>query len=58
MNSRLLKEIEDKRFIMVQTVLHDGISSEKAIRYSQELDVLINQYLHMYRIQEGSCSPQ
>ena len=58
MNSRLLKEIEDKRIIMVQTVLHDGVSSEQAIRHSQELDVLINQYLHIYRIQEDSLHPQ
>lgn len=52
MNGRLLKEIEDKRMIMMQAVINNGINSREAIQKSQELDVLINQHLHYLQLKD------
>jgi hypothetical protein len=40
----LLKEIDEKREIMISTALATGFTSKETVTCSQELDVLINRY--------------
>ncbi|MFP7295919.1 aspartyl-phosphate phosphatase Spo0E family protein [Neobacillus niacini] len=42
--SEMLKEIKSKRALMINCANTKGFTSEETIRYSQELDVLINEY--------------
>lgn len=56
MKSRLLHEIESKRRNMMEAVCIYGISSAEAIRQSQELDHLINQYHRLQHQQTGNVA--
>ncbi|MDP4087171.1 MAG: aspartyl-phosphate phosphatase Spo0E family protein [Bacillota bacterium] len=40
----LLDLIENKRAELIQAAITNGLSSSVAIRYSQELDKLLNEY--------------
>ncbi|CRK80350.1 aspartyl-phosphate phosphatase Spo0E family protein [Neobacillus massiliamazoniensis] len=40
--------IENKRAELIQVAINKGLSSSDAIRYSQELDHLINEYNRIY----------
>jgi uncharacterized protein YoaH (UPF0181 family) len=40
----LLTLIEQKRTELIQVAMKSGLSSAAAIRYSQELDALLNEY--------------
>ncbi|MFE4521145.1 Spo0E family sporulation regulatory protein-aspartic acid phosphatase [Cytobacillus firmus] len=40
----LLTLIEQKRTELIQVAMKSGLSSAVAIRYSQELDALLNEY--------------
>ncbi|TFE03393.1 MULTISPECIES: aspartyl-phosphate phosphatase Spo0E family protein [Jeotgalibacillus] len=42
--SKLLEEIEKKRQILIYTAAKEGLSSPRAVKYSQELDELLNQF--------------
>ena len=44
----MLKEIKDKRELMINCANIYGFTNEETIRYSQELDELINQYQRDY----------
>ncbi len=48
LKEELLSLIEQKRHEMAQIVLSYGLSSALAIRYSQELDSLLNAYNNTY----------
>lgn len=39
---RLQKSIEEKRQLMIESAKKWGTNSKKTIRYSQELDILLN----------------
>jgi hypothetical protein len=41
----MLKLIEKKRAELIDIVLKNGINSTISIQYSQELDILLNQYI-------------
>ncbi|WP_026580793.1 aspartyl-phosphate phosphatase Spo0E family protein [Bacillus sp. J33] len=41
MNELLKQEIEKTRLLMIESIKHNGLSHEKTIQLSQELDVLI-----------------
>lgn len=40
----MLKVIEKKRTELIDIVLKNGINSNESIKYSQELDLLLNEY--------------
>ena len=44
----LLKEIEKMRQVLIYVVANEGLSSQVAIQYSQELDHLLNLYDRLY----------
>lgn len=44
----LLSLIEKKRAELIQVASQNGLSSSVAIRYSQELDHLLNEYNRIY----------
>jgi hypothetical protein len=44
----LIALIEKKRAELIQIAVTNGLSSSIAVRYSQELDYLINEYNRMY----------
>jgi hypothetical protein len=44
----LLAVIELKRAELIQAAISNGLSSSIAIRYSQELDHLLNEYQRFY----------
>ncbi|MFB1081006.1 Spo0E family sporulation regulatory protein-aspartic acid phosphatase [Jeotgalibacillus sp. JSM ZJ347] len=48
---KLLEAIEDKRQVLIRTAAKEGLSSPSAVRYSQELDDLLNEFekIHTYR---------
>ncbi|PPA71959.1 aspartyl-phosphate phosphatase Spo0E family protein [Jeotgalibacillus proteolyticus] len=50
---RLLKQIEEKRQMLIYVVSREGLTSSSAIQYSQELDDLLNRYDRLY----SNCSP-
>ncbi|WP_307847656.1 aspartyl-phosphate phosphatase Spo0E family protein [Metabacillus bambusae] len=41
----MLKLIEEKRAELIDIVLKNGINSTISIQFSQELDILLNQYI-------------
>ncbi|MEH7345995.1 aspartyl-phosphate phosphatase Spo0E family protein [Bacillus sp. JJ1532] len=43
-NKDLLNLIEQKRIELIQVAMKNGLASSTAIRYSQELDLLLNEY--------------
>ena len=43
-NQKLLEQIERKRAELVAIVSQNGLSSQITIKYSQELDNLLNKY--------------
>ena len=45
-------EINKKRALMIDSARINGYTNEKTLRYSQELDVLIYQYLVFFRKKE------
>ncbi|MEH7335277.1 aspartyl-phosphate phosphatase Spo0E family protein [Neobacillus drentensis] len=44
----LVNLIEKKRAELIQVAITNGLTSSVAIRYSQELDNLLNEYNRMY----------
>jgi hypothetical protein len=44
----LIALIEKKRAELIQIAISNGLSSSVAIRYSQELDHLLNEYNRIY----------
>jgi len=44
----LISLIEKKRAELIQVAVTNGLTSSIAIRYSQELDHLLNEYNRMY----------
>ncbi|MCM2533296.1 aspartyl-phosphate phosphatase Spo0E family protein [Neobacillus pocheonensis] len=44
----LITLIEKKRAELIQVAITNGLSSSVAIRYSQELDNLLNEYNRIY----------
>ncbi|MDQ0273272.1 aspartyl-phosphate phosphatase Spo0E family protein [Cytobacillus purgationiresistens] len=44
----LLILIEQKRIELIQIAMRNGLNSTAAIKYSQELDVLLNEYNRMF----------
>jgi hypothetical protein len=44
----LITLIEKKRAELIQVAITNGLSSSVAIRYSQELDHLLNEYNRMF----------
>jgi len=44
----LIALIEKKRAELIQVAIANGLSSSVAIRYSQELDHLLNEYNRIY----------
>jgi len=44
----MLEEIKVKREMMIQCANTLGYTSEETIKYSQELDILINEYQKMF----------
>lgn len=52
----LLHLIESKRTELTQIVSSYGLSSSLAIRYSQELDHLLNEYHRIYIKKISACS--
>jgi stage 0 sporulation regulatory protein len=48
LKDELLALIEKKRAELISVALTNGLSSNAAIRYSQELDHLLNQYNKIY----------
>ena len=49
----MLKLIEKKRAELIDIVLKNGINSTISIQYSQELDILLNQYIKDDLIQKN-----
>ena len=49
--------IEKKRAELIQVAITNGLSSSVAIRYSQELDHLLNEYHRIYikKIPSSAC---
>ena len=49
--------IEEKRRELIECVKHNGVSSLKTIQISQELDILINNFLRLgnktYRVRKN-----
>ncbi|KAB2337615.1 aspartyl-phosphate phosphatase Spo0E family protein [Cytobacillus depressus] len=43
-NKDLLLLIEQKRIELIQVAMKDGLASSTAIKFSQELDNLLNEY--------------
>ncbi|WP_404409344.1 Spo0E family sporulation regulatory protein-aspartic acid phosphatase [Jeotgalibacillus malaysiensis] len=41
---KLLEAIEKKRQVLIRTAAQEGLSSPSAVRYSQELDDLLNEF--------------
>ncbi|MFC8574069.1 Spo0E family sporulation regulatory protein-aspartic acid phosphatase, partial [Heyndrickxia sporothermodurans] len=56
-NDHLSKQIEKKRADLIEVVRKEGLSSSLAIQYSQELDRLLNQYLHLSMQNKSAISP-
>lgn len=46
---KILDEIKDKKGLMIQSANKLGYTSEETIKYSQELDELINEYHRVMR---------
>jgi hypothetical protein len=44
----LITQIEKKRAELIQVALTNGLTSSVAIRYSQELDHLLNEYNRIF----------
>ena len=53
----LVTEIEKKRAELIQVAITNGLTSSVAIRYSQELDHLLNEYHRVYikKIPSSAC---
>ncbi|WP_330847613.1 aspartyl-phosphate phosphatase Spo0E family protein [Pradoshia eiseniae] len=50
---QLETKIESKRAELVNTAMKYGLSSKNTIRYSQELDILLNEYIPLqYHLQK------
>lgn len=47
-NKDLLNLIEKKRLELIQVAMKNGLASSAAVRYSQELDHLLNEYQRKY----------
>ncbi|CAM5189934.1 Spo0E like sporulation regulatory protein OS=Ureibacillus acetophenoni OX=614649 GN=SAMN05877842_101287 PE=4 SV=1 [Ureibacillus acetophenoni] len=44
MKSELLRKLESKRKLMIQSGMENGLQNNKTIRLSRELDRIMNQY--------------
>ncbi|WP_066065210.1 aspartyl-phosphate phosphatase Spo0E family protein [Neobacillus soli] len=53
----LVALIEKKRAELIQAAISNGLTSSVAIRYSQELDHLLNEYNRVYikKIPSSAC---
>ncbi|HLO10736.1 MAG TPA: aspartyl-phosphate phosphatase Spo0E family protein [Pseudoneobacillus sp.] len=53
----LITLIEKKRAELIQVAITNGLSSSVAIRYSQELDHLLNEYNRVYikKVPSSAC---
>ena len=53
----LVTLIENKRAELIQVAVTNGLTSSVAIRYSQELDHLLNEYHRVYikKIPSSAC---
>jgi hypothetical protein len=53
----LITLIEKKRAELIQVAITNGLSSSVAIRYSQELDHLLNEYNKVYikKVPSSAC---
>jgi stage 0 sporulation regulatory protein len=49
--TKMIEEIKAKRELMIKSAYKCGFTNEKTIKYSQELDELINEY---HRVMEQS----
>ncbi|MBY0120587.1 aspartyl-phosphate phosphatase Spo0E family protein [Bacillus sp. S/N-304-OC-R1] len=47
-NKDLLNLIEQKRLELIKVAMKNGLASSIAVRYSQELDHLLNEYQQKY----------
>ncbi|WP_100331016.1 aspartyl-phosphate phosphatase Spo0E family protein [Bacillus xiapuensis] len=54
--NKMLHDIEKKRTELFKVVAINGLNSQLAVRYSQELDTLLNEYNRKY-IQPFYSSP-
>ncbi|TLS36158.1 aspartyl-phosphate phosphatase Spo0E family protein [Pseudalkalibacillus caeni] len=45
----LLKQIEKNRQKVIAVASQYGLTNEKTVKYSQELDLLINQYQRLHK---------
>lgn len=52
----MLSTIEKKRAELIDIVLKNGLSASVTIKYSQELDMLLNQYTNYAMYREKSLS--
>lgn len=48
-NPTLLSLIEQKRAELIEIAMQHGLNSSIAIRFSQELDVLLNEYNRLFQ---------
>jgi stage 0 sporulation regulatory protein len=58
---RMMKEIQHKRKKMIDCAQKHGLTSERTIRYSQELDMLLNEYQRTFQsstLQEKVKTPR
>lgn len=54
---QLLMSIDEKRKQMVEAAQVEGYTGEKTIKYSQELDNLMNEYQHLLCHEKQSAPP-
>nr|WP_254118942.1 aspartyl-phosphate phosphatase Spo0E family protein [Bacillus sp. FJAT-29790] len=48
LKQELLTLIEQKRLELIQVAMKNGLTSSKAVKYSQELDHLLNEYNRIF----------
>ncbi|KGP71437.1 aspartyl-phosphate phosphatase Spo0E family protein [Pontibacillus yanchengensis] len=51
-NDELQVQIHEKRQKMIHSAKENGLQSEQTLNISQELDVLINKFLHIHNGEE------
>jgi hypothetical protein len=57
LKQELITLIEKKRAELIQVAITNGLTSSAAIRYSQELDHLLNEYNKVYikKVPSSAC---
>ncbi|MDQ1146615.1 hypothetical protein QE429_003442 [Bacillus sp. SORGH_AS 510] len=57
LKQELIALIEKKRAELIQVAITNGLTSSAAIRYSQELDHLLNEYNKVYikKVPSSAC---